>query len=245
MKSIRERIRIDGEPISKEQFTTRFFEVWDKLPTHATPDLDIPRYLQFLALLSFHIFVVEGVDVAIYETHLGGEYDATNILARPLVTVITPIALDHVQILGPAIEDIAWHKAGILKTGSLAFSAPQVEEVVIVLQRRADERNVALKFVTVDAALPTDARVLKPMFQRVNCSLALAAARAWLSVKAKGQTITGEEVTDGIRQFSWPGRYQQIDDHNCQWFLDGAHNESALTHTASWFVDAVTAERRR
>jgi folylpolyglutamate synthase len=72
MNDIRERIRINGQPVSKEHFATRFFEVWDKLPDQATPTLDIPRYLQLLALLSFHVFIKESVDVAIYETHLGG-----------------------------------------------------------------------------------------------------------------------------------------------------------------------------
>jgi len=83
--------------------------------------LDVPRYLQLLALLSYHVFICEKVDVAIYETHLGGEYDSTNIVASPLVTAITTVAEDHMHLLGPTIEKIAWHKSGIFKSGTPAF----------------------------------------------------------------------------------------------------------------------------
>jgi folylpolyglutamate synthase len=221
MKTIRERIRINGEPISKEHFTTRFFEIWDKLPDQATPSLDTPRYLQLLALLSFHVFIEEKVDVAIYETHFGGEFDATNILRTPIVTAVTPIAKDHVRLLGPTIQSIAWHKAGIFKSGSLAFSALQEQAVATVLQQRAVEKGVVLKFVGVDSALPTNVTALKPKAQRINCSLALAVVRAWLSVKApQGQCSMEDNITRGIELFSWPGLYQQINDRNCQWFLD-------------------------
>jgi len=245
MKNIRERICINGEPISKEHFTMRFFEIWNKLPSQATPTLDIPRYLQLLALLSFHIFIEEKVDVAIYETHLGGEFDATNIIRTPLVTAITPVAMDHVSLLGPTIQGIAWHKAGIFKSGSLAFSTFQVPEVASVLEERAAEKGVELEFVDVDSALPTNAAALEPRVQRINCSLALAVVRAWLSVKApKGQSSMEDIITRGIEQFSWSGRYQQIKERNFQWFLDGAHNELSLRYAVEWFAERVTKNQK-
>ena len=64
---------------------------------------------------------MEKVDVAVCETHSGGEFDATNVIKAPIVTAITSIAMDHVKLLGPTIEDIAWHKAGIFKFGSSLF----------------------------------------------------------------------------------------------------------------------------
>ena len=81
----------------------RFFEIWNKLPSQATLTLDIPRYLQLLALLLFHIFIEEKVDVAIYETHLSGEFDVTNIIRTPIITAVTPVVIDHVSLLGPTI----------------------------------------------------------------------------------------------------------------------------------------------
>ncbi|EDN08134.1 hypothetical protein HCAG_04644 [Histoplasma mississippiense (nom. inval.)] len=238
IKDIRERIRINGEPISKDLFTIRFFEVWDKLPSKATDKLDIPRYLQLLALLSFHVFIKEKVDVAVYEAHLGGEFDATNIIKMPTVTAITSIAMDHVNLLGPTIERIAWHKGGIFKSGSVALSAPQERAVAEVLQERADEKGVRLEFVSLDSTIPINA--LKPEPQRLNCSLALAAVRAWLARKAPGLGITDYSIANGIEQFYWPGRYQQIIDRHYQWFLDGAHNELSLRLVVEWFAKAAS-----
>jgi folylpolyglutamate synthase len=246
MKNIRERIRINGEPISEELFTRRFFEVWDKLPDRATPLLDIPRYLQLLALTSYHVFILEKVDVAIYETHLGGEFDATNIVRNPVVTAVTSIAMDHVKLLGPTVEDIAWHKAGIFKPGSLAFSALQLPAVTTVLQERAAEKEVVLEFVDVDSALPTNAVSLKPKVQRLNCSLAFTVVRAWLRVKApEAQSImASDSLTRGVKNFFWPGRFQQVTERNFQWFLDGAHNELSVQHAVQWYAETASENPR-
>ncbi|KAM5480622.1 putative tetrahydrofolate synthase [Microsporum canis] len=235
--NIRERIRINGEPISQDIFTSRFFEVWEKLPGKATDLLDIPRYLQLLALLSVHVFVTEKVDAAIYETHLGGEFDATNIISAPIATAITPISMDHSHLLGPTIEDIAWHKAGIFKSGSLAFSAAQEPAVEAVLRQRAAERGAALRFISLNSELPADAVALRPRVQKLNCSLALAVLRAWLTVKLPEQSSIDDVILNGIEKFSWPGRYQQINDGNYRWFLDGAHTDSSLCYAVEWFAE--------
>lgn len=105
-----ERIRINSEPIDKALFAKYVFEVRDCLSLGEQREK--PRFLQLLALVSFHASVQEGVDVAIYETHHGGELDATNCIDNPVVTAITSIGKDHVFDLGPTVENIAWHKAG-------------------------------------------------------------------------------------------------------------------------------------
>lgn len=192
-------------------------------------------------LVSVHAFIREAVDVAIYETHNGGEYDATNVFTKPVATGITTIGMDHVEQLGPTIEMIAWHKAGIFKHGSPAFAALQKPEAAKVLQQRAMDKEVALKFVTVDPALPANTRALKPEVQKTNSSLALALVGAFLEEKATKQRrdLTSKDILHGIEQFSWPGRFHQIVDGNHQWFLDGAHNELSVQKAAHWF--AVTA----
>ena len=240
MQNIRERIRLNGEPISEELFTQRFFEIWDKLPNRATSLLDIPRYLQLLALTSYHVFILEKVDVAIYETHLGGEFDARNIIESPIVTVVTSISMDHVRLLGPTIEKIAWHKAGIFKSGSLAFSTSQLPTVVSVLRERAAEKRVVLEFINVDSTLPDAAASLRSIVQKLNCSLALAAVRAWLQIKASNdKIITSDDLRRGAEKFFWPGRFQRISERNIQWFLDGAHNESSAEHAVQWYTEAT------
>ena len=125
LMTTRERIQINAKPISEQLFTTYTFEVWEKLWYHASQTANglenMPRYRQFLMLLSLHVFAREKVEIAIYETHSGGEYDYTNII-KPAVTGITIIGMDYVRALGPKIENIAWHKAGIFKAGVPVFS---------------------------------------------------------------------------------------------------------------------------
>ncbi|TAQ86478.1 hypothetical protein B7494_g5198 [Chlorociboria aeruginascens] len=177
---IRDTIRINFTPIPESIFATHFYDIWEKLSSHALQNsYRMPGYLQLLTLLSIHIFMKEGVNVAIYETHSGGEYDATNIV-QPLVTGITTIGIDHVETLGPTIKNIAWHKGGIMKPGVPSFSSPQVPAVTEALQYRAVEKNVKLEFITINPVLPERALALSADVQRVNASLALELTRSFL-----------------------------------------------------------------
>jgi folylpolyglutamate synthase len=244
MKHVRERIRINGVPISEDIFTKRFFEVWNKIPHNPTPLLDIPRYLQLLTLTSYHVFLSEEVDVAIYEAHLGGEFDATNIVKNPIVTAITSIEMDHVRLLGPSIQDIAWHKAGIFKSGALAFSTTQLPDVAVVLDGRAKERGTVLEFIGIDPSLPNNAESLKPLVQRFNCSLALKVVRAWLECRGPRAQLTVDDVASGVQSFFWPGRFHKIIEGSFQWFLDGAHTDASVKHAVQWYASNLKQQRK-
>lgn len=156
------------------------------------------------------------------------------------MTIITPLGFDHVKQLGPTIQNIAWHKAGIFKAGAHALSAPQEAEATQILQTRASERDIDLQFVNNDSSLPTDAPQLKPEVQRVNCSLALASVRTFLKEKApKGRAeVLPSDISQGVDQFIWPGRFQHIQEGRFDWFLDGAHNEMSITKAGEWFIQA-------
>lgn len=201
-----------------------------------------PRYLQLFALVSFHAFLREGVDAAIFETHHGGEYDSTNVIERPLVTAVTSLGMDHVQQLGPSLENIAWHKAGIFKQGAQAYSSPQVPEAAEVLRKRASEKGVTLQFTDHDPALPDNVPQLEPGVQRINGSLALAAARSFLEQKAS-DNMNSCDIEHGVSQFSWPGRFQLVVRDNFQWFLDSAHNEMSVDKAAEWFIQTSAQQR--
>ncbi|KAJ5407315.1 folylpolyglutamate synthase [Penicillium sp. CMV-2018d] len=252
LQCIRERIQIDNQPITEDLFTQYFFEVWDSLASRGLgQDVETtrqPRYLQFLALLAFHAFIRENVDVAIFETHHGGEYDATNVIPRPVVTGITSLGMDHIEQLGPTIENIAWHKAGILKPGAPAFSVPQEAGPMKVLGDRAAEKKTSLTFISTDNHLPANVRVLSAPVQRLNASLAIELARMFLQLKAPGHTMDSDDIARGIDNFSWLGRFETIEDGMSQWFLDGAHNPLSLKQAAEWFsnnIDAQNPRRRR
>lgn len=220
-------------------FERYFFEVWECLTSSEIARL--PRYLQLLALLAFHTFVKENVDAAIFETHHGGEYDATNVIPKPVVTGITSLGMDHISQLGPTIEDIAWHKAGVFKTGTPAFSILQEDGLRAVLEKRAAEKGVSLTFVSANDALPDGSRVLSIPAQRLNCSLALEIVGAFLKLKAPDHTIDLGDISSGIENFSWAGRFEVIEDGPSRWFLDGAHNMMSLEQTAEWFSNNTNA----
>ena len=227
-----------------------FFEVWDRLSSHDSPVTGgrekMPRFLQMLALVAFHTFIREETEAAIYETHHGGEYDATNVFRKPIVTGITSIGIDHVAQLGPSIGNIAWHKAGIFKPGTPAFSAPQDSRAAAVLQARAAEKGVELKFVDQDSSLPEDAQALQESVQKINCSLALALVTTFLERKAppESRLLTLYGILQGIENFHWPGRFEIISDGSSQWFLDGAHNELSIAVAAQWFARQMSLRGR-
>jgi folylpolyglutamate synthase len=210
------------------------------LSQHRPRDFETrPRYLQIFALLSFHTFIRERVDAAIFETHHGGEYDATNVVEKPIVTAVTTLGMDHIKQLGPTIESIAWHKAGIFKPGASAFAAPQAIAAAEALRQRASEKGVSLQVVDTDPSLATNIVQLKPDVQRTNCSVALAAVRSFLDQKTNGKCsgLTSTDILQGISQFSWPGRFQFVMENQFQWFLDSAHNEMSVGIAAEWFLE--------
>jgi len=249
LRCIRERIQINDRPIDEERFTKYFFEVWDRLFLQqdiAGRKEKMPRFLQLLALLALHTFIREEVQATVYETHHGGEYDATNVIREPIVTGITSIGMDHIAQLGPTIENIAWHKAGIFKSRIPAFSAPQDPAAFAVLRARAEEKGVELKFVDTDPSLPISSQALQAPVQRLNCSLALALVRTFLERKTSigNHDLTQQDVTQGIEEFSWPGRFEIIKDGSNKWFLDGAHNELSIKQAAEWFSKTTTETQR-
>lgn len=243
LKYVQERIRINSKPLSKDVFARYVFETWDSLKQL---DTEGPRYLQMLMLVAVHTFLKEKVDVAICETHNGGEFDATNIFQHPVATGIANIGMDHVEQLGPSIENIASHKAGIFKTGSPAFSSMQDPSTAAILEDRARNKGVDLQYVDIYPDLPDDAPSLQPFVQRVNASLALALTNALFTRRqcSENDKLSAEDIRNGALQFSWPGRFQRILQGSQEWFLDGAHNDLSVKIAANWFADTAGQDRR-
>ncbi|EEP78059.1 hypothetical protein UREG_02908 [Uncinocarpus reesii 1704] len=200
-----------------------------------------PRYLQLLTLLAFHTFIREEVDAAIFEVHHGGEYDATNVIRKPVVTGITSLGMDHVGQLGPTLETIAWHKAGIFKPGAPAFSVTQEPGPTGVMSKRALDKGTNLTFVSTKDCFPTGGGAVSVPVQRLNASLALELTEAFLRIKAPGHTMSDEDIHRGVENFSLIGRFEIIDERNLQWFVDGAHNVLSLEQTAEWFARNTSA----
>ncbi len=145
LHTFRERIRVNGRLISPEE-TARAMEAVipavDELRMNR-PDLGVPTTYEVATAMAMHYFASQQLDLVILEVGLGGRLDAANVVT-PLVSVITPVSLDHVQILGNSITEIAREKAGIIKERGVVVAADQTEEGLRVIRRVAAERSAQL-----------------------------------------------------------------------------------------------------
>lgn len=135
----RERIRINGEPLSKKLFAKYFWSVYKQIERRKDDQTGMPPYFNFLTVMAFKVFLEEKVDVAVIEVGIGGQYDCTNVVPQPVVTGVSSLGLDHCSLLGNTIEQIAWQKSGIFKKSVPAFTVEQSEPAMKVLKSRAQE----------------------------------------------------------------------------------------------------------
>lgn len=250
--SPRERIVLDGTPISQEKFTRYFYEVWDRFDNAGKRP---PHYFRFLTILAFHTFVSEGVRDAVVECGIGGEYDATNILAPEgtSAAVVTQLGVDHERMLGGTRGEIAWHKAGVWKRGVRGFTRRVEDGVVMgVLRERAREKGVK-ELVEVgeeryDGWTGVDGARMEGPWVGWNMVLAVAAAREHLRGRGvvfeggfEGEGWTMGDIPEGfergLREARLRGRCETVEGgEGLVWFLDGAHTEDSLAGVGEWFV---------
>lgn len=249
LKSVRERIRINGQPIAEEKFTRYFFEVWDRLDstksdTETFPHMDEgmkPMYFKYLTLLSFHVFMEEGIDTAIYEVGVGGEYDSTNLFEQPTATGVTALGIDHTFMLGNTIEEIAWNKGGIYKKGTRALTVPQIPAALKVLEERAQEKGEELVVVD-DSSVKGLGLGIPGSFQSGNAALAVALTTEHLN--RLNIPVDAALTQQGLKDAFWPGRCQTIKDGEITWFIDGAHTKESIDASSDWFK-SVTTKRKK
>lgn len=244
---MRERIQINNEPLSEEVFARYFFEVWDRLETAArakgepTDTSAKPVYFRFLTLMAFHAYISEGVDTAIIECGIGGEYDSTNILVKPSVTGITSLGIDHTAMLGNTIEEIAWHKGGIMKKGVPCYTAPQNTSALDVLHRRSEEISCPLSVVDRHSGLSDIKLGLAADFQQTNASLAVAIAwkHLFLSTYNPAHPLPAPFI-QGLENVRWPGRCEIRREDQIAWHIDGGHTLESIEVAGTWFAAQIT-----
>ncbi|CAN1257331.1 Folylpolyglutamate synthase [Linum perenne] len=256
---IRERFRLDGADISEEKFLAYFWWCFNRLKEMTTEDVPMPPLFRFLALLAFKIFAAEKVEVAILEVGLGGKFDATNVVQKPVVCGIASLGYDHMEILGNTLGEIAGEKAGILKHGVPAFTVQQPEEAMCVLEDKASSLHVDLQVVQpLDVNLLNGLRLgLDGEHQYVNAGLAIALSFSWLKrtghLELASQEHGGslpEQFVKGLTTARFQGRAQVVPDEyvdgesdgDLVFYLDGAHSPESMEICAKWFAGAVKGE---
>ena len=247
---MRERIRINNDPLSEHLFAKYFFETWDRLEESAkaigapTDRSTKPAYFQFLTIMALHAYVCEDVDTAIIECGIGGEYDSTNFIKNPTVTGITSLGIDHTAILGSTIEEIAWHKSGIMKPSKPCYTVAQPGAATAVLYKRAVEKEVNLQIVDRHPQLQEITLGLAADFQKTNASLAIQIAGAHLRSLGHDEVATNPlppEFIRGLEQVQWGGRCETRQEGNFTWHLDGAHTQESISVACEWFASCCAS----
>jgi dihydrofolate synthase/folylpolyglutamate synthase len=226
---VRERIRVDGDMISREEM-----DAWIEIvKAHSNENL---TYFEFLTAVAFLYFHSRKVDLAVLEVGMGGRLDATNV-ASPLVSVVSNISIDHSEYLGKRLEEIAWEKGGIIKNGGLLITAVKQRHLQELLEEICRTRGATLYSIGREIKIRThpdgsfsyrgigtrhDNLVcpLRGRHQIVNAAVALGVIEA-LSMKGFG--VDADAVFKGIHDVEWEGRLEVIN-HSPMVLLDGAHN---------------------
>ena len=176
----------------------------------------------------------------VLEVGIGGTYDSTNIVPRPITTGISALGLDHTAVLGNTIEEIARNKAGIYKRGVPALSVKQ-DQGGEVLERYALEVGSRYEIVPM---IPETPLGLRGTHQRINASLAVALAKSFLAVQDSKRFREGDfdeilppSFVQPLRSTRWPGRCQKVNQGKTTWLLDGAHTVESLRSCGEWAWD--------
>ena len=253
LERINERITIDGEPLTDEEFVGAFNDV---APYTHLVDAAQPHPLSFfetIVAMAYAAFADAPADVAIVEVGMGGAWDATNV-ADGTVAVVTPIGVDHAVYLGSSAEEIALEKAGIIKPGATAVLAEQLPGPAEVLLRRCAEVEAVavregLEFGVVSRVPAVGGQLLTlkglngqyddvflPLYgshQAQNAVTALAAVEAFLG----GEPLDAELVRDAFSRATSPGRLEIIR-RSPMILLDAAHNPHGAEASATALEDS-------
>ena len=220
-----ERIRVNGLTITDEEIMS--------FMKHIEPVINEIKstFFEVTTAMAFYHFNNNDVDIAVIETGLGGRLDSTNVV-NPSLTVMTPISLDHREILGETIEKIAKEKAGIIKRGVPLITANQVNNVSKILEKRVREKESVMHTCPNPESVKLSSggttfevngnnfnTSLIGNYQAQNASLAIA------TIKLFNSSISYETINKGLRNVYWPGRLQLVAD---KIYYDVAHNENGV-----------------
>lgn len=241
-----ERIQINGKDILDEALGRITSVIKEKANTMVEEGYEHPTTFEIVTAIGFMYFQEEKTDYVILEVGLGGRFDSTNIIEKPLASVITTIDYDHIDVLGDTLEKIAYQKGGIIKENSIVVSYPQEDSALKVLKEISKEKNVEFNMCPVEnikikatsnkgASFDFQYKNIKMEnieigmlgeYQVYNAALGLTTL---LTLKEKGLVSIGEEeIRQGLKETKWPGRLEVIG-QNPTFLIDGAHNVQGIS----------------
>lgn len=230
--SFNERMRFMGENISDEELIS----LVEYIKPLALSMEDRPTEFEVITVMAFLWFLKKNCDIVVLEVGLGGALDSTNVITAPVLSVLTRISLDHTQLLGETVKEIATEKAGIIKNGSTCLMLMQTKEAMDAVKMRAEEENVPVYFTSPDAIIQKEHSILGQSFdykeykdillsltgsyQRENATMVIEATKLLCQ---KGFNISEEALKDGLKEAHWPGRFEVLSTAPV-FIIDGAHN---------------------
>ena len=252
-----ERICINQKPICP----TALQQCLEQVVSAAEGNTENPTQFEIITAAAWLYFAQQKADIAVIETGLGGRLDATNVCETPLVSVITSISLEHWQILGPTVADIAGEKAGIIKSKCPVVVGELPESARIVVEKRIQELdcpafwvkpavdlgdgfaeyNLNSKIGVNSGSSAVKIRYQLPLLgqvQLMNSSIALATIQ---TLQNLGWQISPTAITEGIAQTQWPGRLQRTTWNNRNILIDGAHNPAAAIALREYIDNLTTS----
>ncbi len=230
--------------LASEQITDDYlFQICERVRIAAEANNIEPRFFEGVTAAAFLAFSEIPSDVVILETGMGGRLDATNIIPRPLLTIITPISLDHMEYLGPTVEIIAGEKAGIIKPGVPCVISCQSDAVYKVLFDRCEQMRAPSMAFSYDFGVEKLEQGFKilgigcdeavfPLPNLLGDHQIINAATAIVAIKQlENFTISQQNITRGITNAIWSGRIEKVSEGL---WLDGAHNQSGALALSNW-----------
>lgn len=240
-----ERIQINGQDIPDETLGRITSLIKEKADIMVEEGFEHPTTFEIVTAIGFMYFKEEKVDYVVLEVGLGGRYDSTNIISSPLVSVITTIDYDHVDVLGDTLDKIAYQKAGIIKEKSIVVSYPQEEEALGVIKEVTEEKNAEFYLTPMeniivkeisDSGARFDYHYGNIHMDNIKISMlgeyqvynAILALTTLLVLKEKGLVdISEEQIREGLQKTKWPGRLEVMR-RNPIFLIDGAHNVQGI-----------------
>ena len=242
--SIHDRICINGQPISDEDFI-RLADQVKAMEQRLLETHDQLSFFELLTLIALLYFKEQKVDLVLLEVGIGGLLDTTNVVTGE-IAIITSIGLDHQETLGDSLVAIAEQKAGIFKPGKSAVIANLAQEAQLVCQRTATDLGVSLYQADQDfsfkdghfssslANLNQLKLGLEGAYQEENAALALQAFLLFMA--QRDEKVNQEAVRAALQATKWAGRLEVITEHI---YLDGAHNLPALERLVEFIQEKI------
>lgn len=250
LETFTERIRVNGENIQEEEVGKIVSLIKEKIEIMVGEGYSYPTEFEIVTAMAFYYYNQEKVDFVALEVGLGGRYDATNVIDKPVVSAITSISLDHTGILGDTLGKIAFEKGGIIKEDCTTIVYPQQEEASEVIKNicaekkskyiECDFKNIEIKSSNINSQIYNcniNGKELNDLeikligdHQIKNSIVALNVIEYLNDIKITN--ISEENIRKGLLETKWPGRIEKISE-NPMFIIDGAHNEEGAKSLAN------------